>query len=103
MDEFHSWRLQSILKSEIAEGNSVFKTSYNNGAEDTMRVIILSEPFKSAIRADQPPVSFREMPLEANCFKKAYYDAETHEVLACRIYQNPLKELKDIIFRRKLK
>lgn len=103
MEEFRSWRLQSILRAEIIEGNSVFKISYISGAEEPIALMILSEPFMTAIRADKPPVCFKEMTTEDICFKKAYYDEETKEILACRVRQNPLKELKDIILRRKLK
>ncbi len=103
MEELRSWRLQHILKSELAAGNSIFKMSYVKNAEELSALFVLSELFMTAIRPDKPPVSFREITTDPICFKKAYYDEETGEILACRDYQNPIKKLKDTILRRKIK
>lgn len=103
MEQFRSWRLQSILKSELAEGNAVFKVSYINSADEPITLFILEEPFKTAIRIDKPPVSFKKITTEPTCFEKAYYDEETKEILACRIPQGVFQQIKDIVLRRKLK
>lgn len=103
MEEFRSWRLQSILMAELTAGNTLYKSSVANGAEDTAALFILNKPFMTAIRPDRPPVSFKEITTDPICFERAYFDEETKEILAFRVPQTPITDLKNIIrsFRRK--
>lgn len=97
--ELRSWRLMSILNSEIAAGNCVFRESYSGGAA----VVVLEKAFMTPMRPGDGVLEYIEQTFDPSCFKMLYHDKETNEYLACRECRSPLKDIKSLFSKKKRK
>lgn len=97
--EFRSWRLNGILNTEIAAGNSIAKESHGGG----LSFVVLEKAYMTPIRPDDGVVEYREQTFNTGCYKMVYYDKETNEYLGFKAYKklNPFKAFKGRVSKKK--
>lgn len=99
--EFRSWRLNGILNTEIAAGNSIAKASFGG----SMSIVLLERAYMSPIRPGDGVVEYRKQTFDKSIFKMVYYDNQTNEYLGFRLYKKKtlFGELKAMIKNKKTK
>lgn len=95
--DFRSWRLMSILNSEIAAGNSVLRESHSGKAA----VVVLESVYMTPTRPSDGVLEYVEQMFDPSCFKMLYHDKETNEYLACRDRQTLLKKVKGLFSKKR--
>lgn len=80
-EEFRSWRMRALLKSELVAGNAVFSIHQNRDST----IVILEKIFMAPLTPDDGVVEYTEQTFAPKCYKNVYHDTQTNEYLACRI------------------
>lgn len=97
--DFRSWRLMSILNSEIAAGNTVCRESHSGKS----MIVILEKAYMTPIRPDDGVLEYTEQTFDPNCFKMLYHDKETNEYLAFLAHRTVFEQIKGLFPKKKRK
>lgn len=99
--QLRSWRLNGILKMEMAAGNSIARESYGGA----ISFVVLERAYMTPIRPNDGVVEYREQTFDKSVFKMVYFDTQTNEYLGCRAYikSSPIKALKNFALNSKKK